>query len=252
MKSKPVLSVILPCYNEANNLKRGVLQQVADYLDKQSYPYEVIVSDDGSSDESRQLVKQFKHAKFVLLANPHQGKAGALRFGLNKARGQYVLFADMDQSTPIEELDKLWPLKEKFPIVIGSRGKGRENFPVYRQVASTLFRHFRKLLLLRQIDDTQCGFKLIKTQVARQLFDKMTIFADKEVQGWTVAAWDVEFLYLAQKFGFPVKEVKVEWRNEDVSESKNRSVNKFVYESYQMLVQVLRVRLNDISGKYDS
>ena len=94
------VSVVVPCYNEEANLERGVLGEMADWLDKQGFSWEVIVSDDESSDRSREMVKSFGHDKFRLLENPHGGKAWALRYGLSEAKGKYTLFTDMDQSTP--------------------------------------------------------------------------------------------------------------------------------------------------------
>jgi len=103
ISKKPLLSVVIPCYNEEANLERGVLNQVRDYLEKQSYSWEVIISDDGSADNSKNLVKKFvdKHPGFILLKNQHGGKPYAVWQGIKKARGEIVLFTDMDQSTPI-------------------------------------------------------------------------------------------------------------------------------------------------------
>ena len=133
---QPYLSVIIPCYNEKENLERGVLDEVAEFLEKQDYDYEVIVSDDASTDESRELVKKFvdNHPKFRLLENEHGGKAWALRHGLKEAKGEFVLFTDMDQSTPIEEVKKLLSkTKNGFQVVVGSRGKARENSSLLRK-----------------------------------------------------------------------------------------------------------------------
>ena len=247
------LSVIIPCYNESENLKRGVLEEVSDWLEKQRFEYEVIVSDDASTDESRDLVKEFvkEHKKFRLLENPHGGKAVALRYGLREAKGEWVLFTDMDQSTPISELGKMLKHgQEGYQVVIGSRGKERTDASMLRKVAARSFRLFRKSLMLRDIEDTQCGFKLASTKVARHLFESMGIFKENaHAKGWTVAAWDVEFLYLAEKYGYRIKEVAVKWNDRDESTSKDRS-GKFVKESLDMARQLLRVRLNDFQGKY--
>lgn len=252
--SKIFLSVVIPCYNEQQNLERGVLDEVTDYLSQQDYTYEIIISDDASSDKSRTLTKDFvkKHKHIRLLENPHGGKAWALRYGLFESRGEYTLFTDMDQSTPITELDKLLPaVKEGSDVVIGSRGFTRKNFSPFRKLASASFGAFRRSILLPHIDDTQCGFKLVQTHMAKDIFNKMLIFkADAEAKGWTVAAWDVEFLFLAEKYGHPITETLVEWQDEDTSTGKNRSLFKFTHESIDMLKQILRVRLNDIRGYY--
>jgi dolichyl-phosphate beta-glucosyltransferase len=249
------LSVIIPCYNEHNNLKRGVLNEVDGWLKHQRFNYEVIVSDDASTDNSREVVKKIvkSHQHVRLLENQHGGKAWALKHGLDKAKGDWVLFTDMDQSTPISELNKLLDKKEKdCQVIIGSRGKLRDNFSILRKLASNSFRIFRKSLLLNGIDDTQCGFKLVNTMVARKLFDSMKIFEQSAMaKGWVVAAWDVEFLFLAEKFGYGIAEVPVAWSDKDASTSKNRNFKKFANESIDMLKQVTRVRLNEINGLYD-
>jgi len=252
---KTFLSIIIPCYNERENLERGVLQEINQWMGNQKFNWEVIVSDDASTDNSRELVKEFlkSHKLFHLLENQHGGKAWALRHGLNKAKGEWVLFADMDQSTPISEFDKLLvKVPENNEVIIGSRGKVRKNFSLLRKIASSSFRIFRKSILLRKIDDTQCGFKLINTKVAKILFNKMKIFdQSKNAQGWVVAAWDVEFLYIANKYGNQIAEVPVKWSDKDETKGKNRSVMKFAKESWDMLNQVLRVRMNDMKGMYN-
>ena len=108
------LSVIIPCYNEEENLKRGVLTEVHFYLKKKDFSWEIIISDDGSSDRSKDLIRsQIKSWKnFRLLENPHGGKPSALWFGIKSAKGEYVLFSDMDQSTPISEFSKMLPFFE--------------------------------------------------------------------------------------------------------------------------------------------
>lgn len=253
MPSQPFLTVVIPCYNERQNLERGVLSSIADYLSKQPYQWEVLISDDGSTDGSQSEVQSFKHPKFRLLQNQHGGKAQALRSGLFQAKGEYTLFTDMDQSTPIDQLDKLIPhAQNNVPVVIGSRGIQRKNFAWYRQLASATFGAVRRAILLPRIEDTQCGFKLVHTATARNLFDRMLIFQQAgQAKGWTVAAWDVEFLFLARKNRHQIKEIRVNWQDEDSSTGKNRTAGKFLRESVDMLKQILRVRLNDLSGKYE-
>ena len=124
---KPYLSVVIPAYNEEINLKRGVLDSVYDYLKGKDFTWEVIILDDGSSDKTIDLVKKFtkEHKGFTLKEEPHRGKGGTLIAGAGYAKGDYVLFADMDQSTPMDQFDKFIPkLNEGYDIVIGSR-KGR-------------------------------------------------------------------------------------------------------------------------------
>lgn len=249
--SEIYLSVVIPCYNETENLQRGVLDEVNDFLVKQNFSWEVIISDDGSTDESKKIVsEQIKDKKnFRLIENPHGGKPAAVWGGIKNAGGEYVLFTDLDQSTPIEEILKLIPYFEKYEVVIGSRGMERENFSILRKIGSNVFRVFRKTLMLRDINDTQCGFKAFQTIVAKKIFPMLQFFKKEEtVKGWKVTSFDVELLFIAEKLGFKVKEVPVEWRDRDVAKGKKKS---YLKESKEMLMQILRVKLNDLRGLYD-
>lgn len=245
------LSVIIPCYNEEANLKAGVLKQVADFLTKKNFAWEVIVSDDGSSDRSRDLVAKFikTNPNFYLLINHHGGKALALRAGIKAAKGEIILLTDMDQSTPIKEMEKLLPWFETgYQVVIGSRGIKRTGFPWFRQLMSLVFRILRGFFLLPKIVDTQCGFKAFRSKVIKEIFPQLEIFLSKEpVRGWRVSAFDVELLFLLQKSGYQIKEVEVDWQDRDVSETKKPH---FLNESKNMATEIIRVKLNDWQGKY--
>jgi len=249
-KNKLFLSVIIPCYNEEKNLKRGVLDEVEDYLQKQKFESEVIVSDDESTDKSRKFVKDYvkKHPRFKLLENKHAGKPFAVRSGIEKAKGEVVLFTDMDQSAPIKEFDKFLPFFQKgFEVVIGSRGQKREGFSLVRLIGSNVFRLIRQKLLLKKIIDTQCGFKAFKNQVARDLFSRLLIFKEaKKTKGWKVGAFDVELLFIAQKKGYRMGEVVIDWVDKDSGKER-----KYFKESKEMLMEILRVKLNDLKKKYD-
>lgn len=249
---KPFVSVILPNYNELENLKRAVLPNIAGYLKTQPYSWEVIISDDGSTDQSVEYIKEFlkKNKEFRLLENPHRGKPFALKSAINIAKGEYVLFTDMDQSTPINQLEKIIPYtKDGSRMVIGSRGIKRQDASFFRQLASIIFLLARKLFLLRSIKDTQCGFKLIETKLARKIFSRMRLFGRKQNSvGWKVTAYDVEMLFLAEKLGEEIQEVRVVWKDEDTSVGKGRN---FLKESYEMLFEIMRVRINDLLGKYN-
>lgn len=250
LRNEIFLSVVIPCYNESENLKRGVLSEVYEFLKDQSFSWEVIVSDDGSTDDSREIIReQIKNKKnFRLIENPHGGKPSAVWGGIKNAGGQYVLFTDMDQSTPIREVLKLLPYFEKYEVVIGSRGMERENFSILRKIGSNVFRVFRKTLMLRDINDTQCGFKAFKTEVAKRIFPMLQFFKKENVvKGWKVTSFDVELLFIAEKFGYKIKEVPVGWKDRDVAKGKKKS---YLKESKEMLMQILRVKLNDIRGLY--
>jgi len=252
---KLFLSVIIPCYNEAENLKHGVLAGINNYLKEKKFSWEVIISDDGSSDESRELVKKEigKWVNFRLLKNPHGGKPSALWFGIKASRGKYILFSDMDQSTPIAELDKLLPyVGERVGAVIGSRGRSRKNFPFYRRLGSIVFTELRKSFILPEINDTQCGFKLIKKSTALEIFPLLEFFKKKVVaKGWKVTSWDVEFLFILKKRGLEIKEVPVYWEDVDLSKGKGGSLNRYIRESNEMLSQIIKVKVNDSKGMYN-
>lgn len=256
-KQRPHISIIIPCYNEEKNLKRGVLDQVYQYLARQNYPWEVIIVNDESTDNSRNLMEHFieNTANFSLLDIPHGGKPAAVWAGIQKARGEIVLFTDMDQSTPISELSQLLPWYERgFDVVIGSRGATREGFSIIRQVGSTAFRTLRRLFLLRNISDTQCGFKSCRRDVALETFPRLQFFKRKDKpQGWKVSAYDVELLYLFERAGYPIKEVKVQWQNRDESDTKGQTgeIARYFKESIEMAKEIIRVQFNQIKGLYD-
>ena len=251
------LSVIIPCYNEQKNLEAGVLDEVYQYLAQQTCAWQVIIVDDESTDDSKSLVAAFIEDKenFYLFDIPHGGKPAAVWAGIQKARGEIVLFTDMDQSTPIGELSNLLPWYEKgFDVVIGSRGMTREGFSLLRKLGSVAFRTLRSLFLLRGINDTQCGFKSCRRQAALEVFPRLQFFKQKEKPGgWKVSAYDVELLYLMDKVGYRIKEVVVEWSNRDQSDTKSQTgeLTQYLNESIDMAKEILRVRVNQRKGLYD-
>ena len=250
--SKIYLSVVIPSYNEMSNLQKGVLDKVEHFLGKQKFEYEVIVVDDGSTDGSVEFVEKFtkENSKFKLLKNPHTGKAGAVSAGMLKAEGEYVLFTDMDQATPIEEINKLLPLISNSDIVIGSRSSQRKGAPWTRLLMAKGMMVLRTLLVgLGGIQDTQCGFKLFKSDVAKKLFSRLSNLHHgfKKISGSSVkAGFDVELLLLAKKMGYSIKEVPVEWLYVET-----RRVSP-IKDSLEAIDDLIRIRLSDISGKYKS
>lgn len=250
------LSVVIPSYNELENLRRGALAEVRDYLKKQKYSWEVVVSDDGSTDqESRKLAKEFcnQNNGFTFLENAHGGKPFALWSGIKAAKGEIILLTDMDQSAPMEETGRLLPYYDQgYDVVIGSRGTQRKNFSLFRKLASMIFRAIRRSLLLWKIIDTQAGFKSMRRSVALETFPRLQVIktGSQNARGWTVGSWDAEFLFIAEKYGYKIKEVPIRWEDRDVSTKKNRAGGQFVKESIDMFEQIVRVRLNDIRGYY--
>ncbi|MCL5435084.1 MAG: glycosyltransferase [Patescibacteria group bacterium] len=249
--SKIFLSVIIPSYNEMANLQKGVLDKVEHYLSKQKYAYEVLIVDDGSTDGSVEFVEDFvkENSKFKLIKNPHLGKAGAVTAGILKAVGEYRLFTDMDQATPIDELDKLsLYLNKEFDIVIGSRNSHRKGAPFTRAVMARGMIVLRSLIVgVKDIKDTQCGFKIFNEKSAEELFFKLQKFHHgfKQISGSAVkAGFDVELLFLAEKLGYKIKEVPVSWLYVE-----SRRVSP-VMDSVNAFADLIRIRLNDVAGKY--
>ena len=253
----PYLSIVIPCYNEEKNLERGVLQEVHEYLVTQDYAWEVIVANDESTDRSRPLIERFieDRPRFSLVDIPHGGKPAAVWAGIREARGKIVLFTDMDQSTPLEEVEKLLPWYDHgCDVVIGSRGTQREGFSIVRRLGSAVFRTLRRLFLLRDISDTQCGFKSCKRKAAVRVFPQLQFFKQKDrPTGWKVSAYDVELLHLFEKAGYRLKEVEVAWLNRDESITKDETgaLARYLRESVEMTREVLRVRVNELKGLYD-
>ncbi|MDD2224574.1 MAG: glycosyltransferase [Candidatus Shapirobacteria bacterium] len=249
------ISIIIPCYNEENNLKKGVLDEVFDFLKTQKFQWEVIICNDESTDKSLKLIKDFasKHKGFRVLDLPHGGKPSAVWGGIQEAKYPIVLFTDMDQSTPLKEMNKLLPFfNKRYDVVIGSRGVSREGNTLFRKIGGAVFLSLRRAVLLHNIIDTQCGFKMFKTEVAKDLFPNLQFFKDKsDKKGWRVSAFDVELLFMAQKWGYKIKEVEVDWQNEDISDTKGDNGTRYRKESIQMINEIKRVLINNFKGIYD-
>ncbi len=247
---KPFLSIIIPSFNEEKNFKRGALRKVAVYLRTVSYSYEVLLVDDGSTDASPDLIQQFVENKqnWRLIKNPHQGKAATVSRGVTKAKGENILFIDFDQSTPLSEVEKLLLfLKKGYQVIIGSReikGAKREKEPFYRHLMGKVFNLVVQFFTLPGIHDTQCGFKLFKSQAAKDLFFKLKIYKPGKIKEAFTGAFDVELLYLAQKKGYRIAEVPVFWQHYETSR-----VNP-IKDSLKMFFDVLKIRIYDLLGRY--
>ncbi len=188
---KPFLSVIIPAFNEEINLKRGVLNSVYDYLSSKDFTWEVIIMDDGSSDNTVLQVEKFTktHKGFSLSKEPHRGKGGTIMAGVAKASGEYILFADMDQSTPMDQFDKFIPILSKgYDVAIGSRS-GRPGQPLVRKIMAYGFVVLRTIILRLPFRDTQCGFKVFSENAAKKIFSRMQIYSkDTESKMGSVTA----------------------------------------------------------------
>lgn len=213
--AKPFLSVIIPAYNEAKRLPLTLID-IDKHLSYQEYSYEIIVVNDGSTDNTAEIVRRFMPLiKNLKLADQkeNKGKGAAVRLGMLSARGRWRLFMDADNSTSITEFNKMLPyLKEGYEVVIGSRAaKGavmRPPPPIHKRIAERLGNWFIQLILLKGIKDTQCGFKCFSDELAHK------IFMETKINKW---AFDIEVLALAVKLGYKIKEMPVIWRNDPES-----------------------------------
>lgn len=250
-KTKPYLSVVIPAYNEAENLRRGVLDSVNDYLSLQKYLWEVVLVDDGSTDTTLSSLSDYvkKHDNFRVLKRKHAGKAETVIAGMLEARGEIVLFTDMDQATPIDQIDRLLPkFKKGFDIAIGSRS-GRKGAPLTRKIMAYGFMFLRTLILRLPYKDTQCGFKAFTRESSNLIFPKMKVFKNGDsVSGSAVkAGFDLETLYIARKLKLKVAEVTVDWRDRGDRGESGVSPLKDSWEGFRDLI---KVRINTLMGKY--
>lgn len=249
---RPFLSIVIPAYNEERRLPR-TLAQVFDYIERQPYAVEVIVVDDGSEDDTVRVVEEWmaSHPSLRLIRNDHRGKAYTVRTGVLNARGEYVLFCDADMATPIREWDKLLPyLREGYDIAIGSRegaGAVRYDEPWYRHVMGRVFNLIVRLVAVGGFQDTQCGFKAFRYDVAQDIFRRVHLYGEDAppVRGAAVTGFDVELLFIALKRGYTVKEVPVEWHYG--TETKVHPLR----DSLRNLRDTLMVRWNDLRGLYN-
>lgn len=245
-----LLTVVIPSYNEMANLQKGVLDKVEQYLKKKTYDFEVLIVDDGSNDGSLKFVQQFceDNKRFRVIKNNHTGKAGAVTKGVLEAKGDYVLFTDMDQATPINELDKLIPfINQGGDIIIGSRSS-RPGAPLSRKIMSKSAVLLRVLMVgMPKLKDTQCGFKLFTKKAAQDIFTQINKVHNgfRSIRGSSVTAgFDVEVLYIGKKMGYFIIEVPVEWLYVET-----RRVSP-IKDSLDGLLDLIRIRINITRGIY--
>ena len=248
----PLLSIVIPAYNEADNLQSDRLQRLEECLMHEPYESEVILVDDGSLDSTADLLTQFssRNSRFSVLRNSHRGKAHAVSTGVLAARGDYVLFMDMDQATSLEHIGEFVDILKKgeSDVVIASRelhGSVRLHAPWLRRLLGKMFNLLAQALLLPGIWDTQCGFKAFRRDVAQELFQSLVVFGSGEdVKGPRVTAFDVELLVAARRRGYRIKQQPVTWRH-----TKSAGVH-VLREPYRMLRELLLVWLADRRGRY--
>ncbi|MFC1700092.1 dolichyl-phosphate beta-glucosyltransferase [Patescibacteria group bacterium] len=245
-------SIVTPAYNEEDKIT-ATLTQAVGFMRGFSDSFEVIIVNDGSKDSTEEKVKAYSkdNPEVKLLSIPHKGKGVAVSAGIMAAEGKYIYMADADLSAPINELKKLsvWMIDQDYDIVIASRegvGAKRVGEPFYRHIMGRVFNIMIQILVLPGISDTQCGFKLFKNKVAKDVFGKLKIYniEGKELQDAYLGAWDVEVLYLARKMGYTIKQVPVTWTYVKTTRLKP------LKDSAKMALDVLKIRLNDLKGKY--
>jgi dolichyl-phosphate beta-glucosyltransferase len=249
----PYLSLIIPAYNEEARIAR-TLGAITAYLRRQRYGWEVLVVDDGSADGTLEAARRFardhRDLAIRVIGNPHRGKAYTVRSGVQAARGKLIGFTDADLATPIDTLDAVIPhFADGCHVVIGSRedrGAVRQDEPIYRHLMGRVFNWLVQLVALPGIQDTQCGFKVLRGRVAHELFAASQLYGEDEAPpiGPAVTAFDVEILFLARQRGYRIASVPVIWHYG--TESK---VNPLL-DSARNFRDVLMVRVNSLLGRY--
>lgn len=236
-------SIVIPAYNESSRIS-GTLEKVLAYLCSQHWDAEVIVVNDGSTDNTSAIVREFaaKHSNLHLVENPgNRGKGYSVRNGMLHANGDIILFSDADLSSPIEEFTKLLEaIDHGADVVIGSRWMRTElqlqRQPLHRRIFGRAFNLALRITLGLRFKDTQCGFKAFTRRASQRIFPL------QHIERW---GFDPEVLFLAQRFGFRVEEVPVQWAHREGTHISP------LRDGMRMLSEMLRVRWNAITGKYD-
>ena len=230
--AKPYLSVIIPAYNEAQRLPL-TLVDVDKHLASQEFSYEILVVNDGSKDATSEIARRFsslvENLKVIDLPE-NLGKGAAVRQGMMEAKGNWRLFMDADNSTSVNEFLKMMPyFKEGYDVVIGSRSvrgaKLNPPQPLYRRLVGRLGNLFIRIILIKGIWDTQCGFKCFSEESAEKIFPLV------KIKGW---GFDVESLVLAQRFNYRIKEVPIFWSNSFFSHVVPRTYLQVLWETIKI------------------
>ncbi|MFZ2455268.1 MAG: dolichyl-phosphate beta-glucosyltransferase [Candidatus Altiarchaeia archaeon] len=236
-----MISVVIPVYNEGNRVIVAY-KTLTEYLQKNHPDYELIFVDDGSKEPLERLLLLLTHDGHtrVLTNEQNKGKGYSVRRGVLASRGEYVLYTDADQSTPIEEMEKLMAsLEEGYDLVIGSRAMPssqiRLHQPVHRESSGKAFNILLRTILGLKIKDTQCGFKAFRRDAAQDIFKRQTL------DGF---CFDAEILLIAKERGYKIIEIPVVWLN-----SERTSVN-LLKQSIRMFLDLLTIKINSLKGKY--
>jgi dolichyl-phosphate beta-glucosyltransferase len=235
------LSIIVPAYNEERRIKK-TLEAINKYFIGKSMTRQIIVVDDGSSDNTAGIVQSLRNEVYALSIvkyYPNQGKGYAIKKGIEESNGEYILFSDADNSTPIEEFEKVYPLLKNSQVVIGSRYISGSNIvvgqPKYRVLIGRLANKLIRFFLLDGIRDTQCGFKAFQHEAAREIFSRMKV---------NRFGFDMEILAIARLLNFSVREIPVNWYNSP--ESRIRPVK----DAIRTFGELIYIKLNLWGGRY--
>jgi dolichyl-phosphate beta-glucosyltransferase len=241
LKEEIYLSIVVPVYNEENRVEKCISALNA-YLSSKNFSSEVIFVDDGSKDKTIDRIKSLTPSfKYQIVSYPaNRGKGYAVKLGMQTAAGSYRLFIDADMSTPIEELDKFLPmLDEAKHVLIGTRkSKGArvlKRQPFWRQKLGEVFTLLSNVLVVANVTDFTCGFKIFSATAAD------TIFRRQRIDRW---GFDTEIVFLAAKFGYKIYEVPVVWTNDSATK-----VNLWK-DVGRSLTDLIRIRTNDLRGLY--
>lgn len=237
-----MLSIIIPAYNEEKRLPKTI-EDICSFLDREQIQSEVLVVDDGSKDKTAEVVedlsKKYSNLRVISYAK-NKGKGGAVKTGVMLASGDFIVFLDADNSTPIAEIKRIIEkLNQGYDMVIGSRktqgAKILKPQPMIRRILGNGFNLFIKIILgLSDYSDTQCGFKGFQKNIAKNIFSKTKI---------TGFAFDTELLCIAQNLNYKVLEMPVSWRDEQESTLKLKSV-------WNIFLDVCRIKYNFLKGDY--
>jgi dolichyl-phosphate beta-glucosyltransferase len=237
----PELSVVIPAFNEAQRLP-PTLERVRAYLDGRGRPYEILVVDDGSRDDTVARARAAGGQRLTVLENGvNRGKGYSVRQGMLAARGARRLMTDADLSTPIEELERLDArMDQGYDVVIASRALPQSRIEVhqgaFRENMGRAFNLLVQALVVPGLRDTQCGFKLFSAAAAQ------AAFARSRLDGF---AFDVEALFIARRCGFRVAELPVVWRNDAATRVSS-------WNGFMAFADLLRIRANGILGRYST
>ncbi|MEK6935705.1 MAG: dolichyl-phosphate beta-glucosyltransferase [Nanoarchaeota archaeon] len=230
------ISIIIPCYNEENRILK-TLNKIKDYLKNKKEDFEILIVDDCSKDNTLKIVENFNLPIKILKNEINHGKGYSVKKGILNSSGDIALFMDADSATDINELDKFLPYFKEYDMVFGSRHIKKNSIKVPQSGIRRFFgfgaHKLIHLVIRTKVNDTMCGFKAFNKK-SRVLFEKQLN------ERW---GFDYELIFLAKKFGFKIKEVAVEWR--DDSESKVTAKGYL-----KALVELFNIRLNDFLGKY--